>query len=39
MVRAAYRYGMRIGHASIDRTATVELPRVPDAEPATYDHA
>lgn len=35
-VRAAYRYAVRHQLATLDPTADVKLPRLPDHEPATY---
>jgi site-specific recombinase XerD len=35
-IRAAYAYAIKVGKTTSDPTATVELPRLPDAEPATY---
>jgi site-specific recombinase XerD len=37
-LRAAYRYGVRHDLCVRDPTADVELPRLPDNEPATYSN-
>ena len=37
-VRAAYRYSVRHDLASLDPTADVRLPGLPDIEPATYSN-